>query len=114
MSYVFEIIDKNKKRIHLTRERLKHIQKHPHMYDPLENIKDILKNPLTIRYEDDSSVFYFYKEYKQMPPSEKYLMVSVKYLNGEGFIITSFFTNKITGEKWVAKWAYIMMRKEIY
>ena len=35
-----------------------------------------------------------------MDPSERYLLVSVKYLNGEGFVITSFFTNKITGAKW--------------
>ena len=42
---------------------------------------------------------YLYKEFKDMPPEEKYLFISVKYLNGEGFIITSFFTNKITGLK---------------
>ena len=103
INYIFEIIDKNKRKIHLTKERLKHIQKHPHMQDSIENIKDVLKNPLTIRYEDDKSVLYFYKEFKQMPKLEKYLMVSVNYLNGNGFIITAFFTNKITGEKWMAK-----------
>lgn len=103
MNYVFEIFDKNKRKVHLAKERLRHIQKHPHMQDPTENIKDTLNNPLTIRFEDEKDVLYFYKEFKQMPQSEKYLIVSVKYLNGEGFVITSFFTNRITGEKWTAK-----------
>ena len=103
MTYIFEITDKNKKKIHLTTERLKHIQRHPRMHDPIENIKDALKNPLTIRIEDDESVLYFYKEFKQMPQSERYLLVSVKYLKEEGFVITSFFTNKITGKIWKAK-----------
>ena len=103
MAYIFKIINKNNKRVHLTTERLKHIQKHSHMHDQTENIKDALKNPLTIRIEDDESVLYFYKEFKQMPQSERYLLVSVKYLKEEGFVITSFFTNKITGKIWKAK-----------
>lgn len=95
---IFSIIDKNRKNVYLTLERLKHIQKHPHMHDPIENIKSTLENSTTIRYENN--ITYFYKEFKHMDPSERYLMVSVKYLNGEGFVITSFFTNKLTGEKW--------------
>ena len=87
MDYIFEIIDKNKRRIYLTKERLKHIQKHPHMNDPIENIKDLLKNPLTVNCNDDKGVLYFYNEFKHMPSSERYLMASVKYLNGNGFII---------------------------
>ena len=95
---ILNIIDKNGKEIYLTLERLKHIQKHPHMHDPIENIKETLKNPTTIRYENN--INYFYKEFKHLDPSERYLMISVKYLNDNGFIITSFFTNKLTGEKW--------------
>ena len=37
------------------------------MHDPIENIKEALKNPLTIRIEDDESVLYFYKEQKELP-----------------------------------------------
>ncbi len=103
MNYIFEITDKNGKKIHLTKERLKHIQKHPHMQEPVENIKDVLKNPAAIRHEDDENILYFYKEFKQMSKQERYLLVSVKYLNGTGFVITSFFTNRMTGEKWTAK-----------
>lgn len=101
---VFETIDKSGRKIHLSKERLKHIQKHPHMPDPLIGIELTLKNPITIRYfEDDETVRYFYREFKNMLPIERYLLVSVKYLNGTGFVITSFFTNKIIGLKWQTK-----------
>jgi len=101
MSYVLEVIDKSGKKVHLSKERWKHILKHPHMHDQIEAIQDTLKSPITIRYfEGDENVRYFYKEFKDKDISERYLLVSVKYLNREGFIITSFFTNKITGLKW--------------
>ena|SRR3989344_8517632 len=104
MSYVFEITDKTGRKIHLTRERQKHILKHPYMENSIENIKQTLQNPTTIRFnEDDEKVCYFYKEFKNNSSSEKYLLVSVKYLNNHGFIITAFFTNKITGLKWETK-----------
>ena len=104
MEIIFEIIDRNKKKVHLSKERYKHILKHPNMHSQLENIKTALQNPTAIRYnEEDESVAYFYKEFKDSDVSEKYLLVSVKYLNGEGFVITSFLTNKITGLKWKAE-----------
>ena len=73
------------------------------MQEPIENIKNALISPLVMQYEDDKSILYFYKEFKQMLKLERYLLVSVKYLNGKGFVITAFFTNKITGEKWTEK-----------
>ena len=105
MVFVFEIKDKTDRIIHLSKERLKHILRHPHMDEnQLEIIKDTIINPMTIRYfEEDEYVRYFYKHFKNNPSEERYLLVSVKYLNGEGFIITSFFTDKITGIKWQMK-----------
>ncbi len=105
MDFIFTIRDKSRKEIHLSEERWKHIKKHPHMDEHMsEDIKVTIKNPMTIRYnEEDDKVRYFYREYKNMPLFERYLLVSVKYLNGKGFVITSFFTNKITGSKWETK-----------
>lgn len=95
------MIDKTGRKIRLTKKQLKHILKHPHIHESLERIKYTIKNPTTIRYDEfKENVNYFYREYKDMDPSERYLFVSVRYLNGEGFIITSFYTNKITGSKW--------------
>lgn len=101
MKTIFEVTDKTGRKIHLSEERWKHILKHPQMHNQIENIKETLKEPVTIRYfEQDKDVRHFYKEFKHRDSSERYLLVSVKYLNGKGFIITSFFTNKITGLKW--------------
>jgi hypothetical protein len=101
MDFVFEIVDKSGKSVHLSKERYKHIQRHPLMEDSQEIIKSAIENPVTIRFnESDESIKYFYKEFKERDPLERYLLVSVKYLNGNGFIITSFYTNKITGLKW--------------
>lgn len=101
MEICFEVIDKTGRKIHLSKERYKHIQKHPYMHDSLEVIKIAIQNPTTIRYnEEDETVLFFYKEFKQKDNLERYLFVSVKYLNSDGFIITSFYTNKITGLKW--------------
>lgn len=100
MNPVFTITDKTGRTIHLSKERHKHILKHPSMHNQIENIQNALKNSTTIRHsEEDEKVKYFYKDFKNKDPRERYLFVLVKYLNGKGFIITSFFTNKITGLK---------------
>jgi len=101
MDYIFEIIDKSGRKIRLTKKQWSHIQKHPHMHDSLERIKETIKNPAMIRYDNfKESINYFYREYKDMESLERYLFISVNYLNGNGFVITSFYTNKITGTKW--------------
>lgn len=101
MGIIFEIADKYGKRLRLTEKQYKHIRRHFHMGDSAENIRLTIEKPTAIRCnEDDESVVYFYREFKEMNKFERYLLVSVKYLNGDGFVITSFYTNKITGLKW--------------
>jgi|SRR3989338_9283084 len=101
MPNIFEIIDKTGRKIRLTQKQWKHIQKHPHMHNSLERIKETIKNYTSIKYDEfNEKVNYFYKEYKDISPRERYLFVSVIYLNENGFIITSFYTNKMTGSKW--------------
>ncbi len=102
--FIFEIIDKNGRKIHLSRERWKHIQAHPYMHEHLESIESTLKNSLTIRlFPFQKNVFHYYKEFKQYGLERRYLLVAVKYLNGDGFVVTSFFTNKIEGIEWKTK-----------
>ena len=101
MKIIFEIKDRTVRVIHLSEERWKHILKHSKMNEnQLDNIKNTIRSPMAVRYyRQDKWVRYF----KQNPPEERYLIVSVKYLNGRGFVITSFFTNRITGTKWQTK-----------
>mgnify|MGYP001613027425 FL=1 len=94
MAWIFEVEDKSGRKIHLSNERWKHIAaEHPKLSDKIENIKDTLLYPLTIKNSKyDERVRFYYKFYKKL---SKYLLVSVKYLNGEGFVITAFYTNKL-------------------
>lgn len=94
MAYIFEIKDKSGRRIRLTRERLKHINKeHPLVKE--EEIKQTLKNPLKIIEKSGKKPFYYqYFKYKNLP--YRYLRVIVRYLNGDGFIVTAYFVKGIS------------------
>tara|TARA_B100000315_G_scaffold214529_1_gene213162 strand:+ start:1380 stop:1706 length:327 start_codon:yes stop_codon:yes gene_type:complete len=96
--YVFEILDKTKRKIHLSKERWKHItlpsSLHSYMTNYLEEIKQTLIKPDKIiqSINNDSKVNY-YKYYKER---KQYLKTIVKYLNGNGFVITSYFIKNIS------------------
>jgi hypothetical protein len=98
---ILEVIDKTRRLIYLTKERWEHIiYYHPGLSDQIEEIKKILKFPLVItESDDDPNVRYYYRYYKNLKSAPKYILVAVKYLNGNGFIITSYYTNKIKGQK---------------
>ncbi|MEK6926014.1 MAG: PBECR2 nuclease fold domain-containing protein [Nanoarchaeota archaeon] len=94
MNFVFEVLDKTSRRIHLSKERWKHIvSKHPYMSSILNDIKNTLTNPdLIINHKFDDSMRNYYAYYKR---KDRYLLVSVKYLNGRGYVATSFIARKI-------------------
>ena len=72
------------------------------------------EKPLLItKDKEEQDIRYYYKYFKTILSEEKYLMVVVKYLNGKGFIITSFYTDKIEGIKWKKKYIFIMTKKEM-
>jgi hypothetical protein len=89
----FDVKDKTGRTIHITKEQWSHIQKHPEMSNSVEQIKETLMHPITITsFEYDSQVGFYYRFYKER---KDYLLVLVKYLNGNGFVITAFYTDKI-------------------
>ena len=95
--YVFEIIDKTGRKIRLTKRQWRETTlKHPSMAVYLEEIKEALIRPDTITdYSLDEYVRYYYKYFKLIKSKNKYILVIVKYLNGNGFVIKSYFENKI-------------------
>ena len=95
MVKVFEIKDKSGRIIYLSHEQWLHIHKHPEMPSQLEKIKDTLEKPLKI-IDVDNLVKYYYRYYKEVKSKAKYLRVIVKYLNGEGYIISAYFVEMIT------------------
>ena len=94
MEVIFEVIDKTGRKIHLSKERWSHITiKHTNMSDKLRDLKKALANPtLIVPHKFDNTMRNYYLYYKL---EKDYLLVSVKYLNGEGYVATSFITKKI-------------------
>ncbi|MBI2449595.1 hypothetical protein HYV49_04840 [Candidatus Pacearchaeota archaeon] len=94
MDVIFEVTDKTGRKIRLTKERWAHILKyHPYLSNSLEEIKEALIKPLIIvPSKDDENKYHYYRPLKDI---SGYLLVSVKYLNNEGFIPTAFWTSKI-------------------
>jgi hypothetical protein len=65
--------------------------KHPIMAGKDELVKQTLRQPLEIRRSrSDSGVYLHYKS-----ESPYFICVVVRHLNGEGFIITTYRTDKI-------------------
>ena len=98
MDYIFEIIDKTGRKIHLSKERWSHITSpispHAYMTSFLEEMKQTLKYPdkiLSSIFDEDKVNYYKYQK-----KEKKFLKVIVKYLNGAGFIISSYITKNTT------------------
>ena len=94
MNNIFEIIDKTGRKIHLSKERWgEHIKlEHPEVRE-YEEIEKVLKNPgaMISSDRDDNVMWYFiYNKIRK-----RYLKVSVKYLNGTGYVITAHYTRKL-------------------
>ncbi|MBI2044932.1 DUF4258 domain-containing protein [Candidatus Pacearchaeota archaeon] len=95
MSYIFEISDKTERKIRLTKKQWKHITKrHPYLEKYLEEIKQTLQIPSKI-INQDFEKGYYYKNYKYLKYPNRFVLVVVKYLNGEGFIITAYLSKDI-------------------
>lgn len=96
MATLFEAQDASGRTIRLSRERWSHILRNSDMTNQEEALKETLASPLKVTtYSIDGDVRYYYRYYKERPSRAKYLRVVVKYLNGDGFIITAHFVERI-------------------
>ena len=97
MNIIFEVIDKNEKLIRLTNKQHSHIMdEHPYMHKYIEEIKETLQKPDKITsFSLNPDVHYFYKGYKHLEKSNKFVLVIAKYLNGEGYIISTYLEKNI-------------------
>jgi len=95
MHWIFEVVDRNKRKIHLSNERWnEHIKlEHPDIIDQLE-IEQTILHPDKI-VEQKESIYNYYKFFKHKKSKLKYLKVIVRYLNGAGFVITAHFVSHI-------------------
>ena len=91
---IFEVKDKTGRIIYLTKERWSHINiEHPELSQYIFKLEEVLQKPLKIMdHEEDEKVKYYYQFIKE---KAKFILLVVKYLNGEGYIITSYLIDKI-------------------
>jgi len=93
MDVIFEVNDKTGRKIHLSKERWKHIIQHKGIEQYLEEIKyTLIKPDFIVPHMYDNTKRNYYRYYKD---KKKYLLVSVKYLNGKGEVKTAFIARKI-------------------
>ena len=96
---IFEINSKLEKKIRLTEVQWAHIRiKHSELDNQLSKMIETLKEPDLVCYSSDEENYQYYKYFAKTPVNEKYLLVIVKHLNKEGFVITAFFVGKIKKE----------------
>jgi len=96
MSVLFEVKSYDGRRIRLTEVQWLHIVFfHPEVEGEQNRIKSVLKKPEVVVEGVTSDTKVCYRMFKATPVSRKYLAVVVKELDGEGFIMTSYFTERI-------------------
>jgi hypothetical protein len=96
MDRLFEVIDKSRRKIRLTKKQWSHIIGiHPELSNYFEELQKTLEKPIKIVSREKGNLNEYYSYQKNRKYSEKYLRLIVKYLNGDGFIITAHFTRTI-------------------
>ncbi len=65
------------------------------MVNYLEEIKMTIENPLKITHHEIINLMKYHNYLKHRNHPDKYLRVIVKYLNGEGYVITAHFMRNI-------------------
>ncbi len=95
MERIFEIKDKIGRKICLTKRQWNHIRQHHAEVENPEEIIQTLEKPDKIILEEREGVEVFYKFFKHKKQKSKFLKTIVKFLNNEGFIITSHYTRTI-------------------
>jgi hypothetical protein len=65
--------------------------KHPEIEGKEAEVKECLSNPVEIRKSSEAPYVYLYYS----PYMTYYICVVTRHLNGEGFIITAYITDKV-------------------
>ena len=95
MKSVFEVIDKTGRKIRLTKNIWSKIRKKHYEIENEELIIEAVSNPDKIENYDES-IAYYYKYYNNKPLPKRFLLVVVKYLNRDGFVMSAYFVDKIS------------------
>ena len=89
------LTDHEGRHIRLTHERREHILDHPEMAEQFERIFETIKTPETIiATTADETVHVYHRYYETTPVTSKFLLVVVKLLADDAFILTAFFSRQ--------------------
>ena len=92
MSVYIEALFKLGKHVRVTRRHWDYIvNKHESIIGLEEQVKETLMNPIYIRLSKEDKEAYLY----YAPYGRYYLCVVCRHLNGDGFIVTAYLTDKI-------------------
>ena len=93
----YEILtDHQGRAIRLTSERWSHILDHPEMIGQHERLIDTIANPeIVIATIKDETIHTYHRLYGQTPVTRKHLVVAVKILGDDAFVVTAFFSNRV-------------------
>jgi hypothetical protein len=95
MSSLKTFTDCRNRRIRLTSERWAHILKHPEMRGQQARLAETLAAPsVIIATVKDEAVHAYHRWYDRTPVTSKYLVVVVKMLPEDAFILTAYFTTR--------------------
>jgi len=93
---VLKVLSRLGKILRLDEDKWNHVLEHPEMENQIDRLRETVVDPDEVRKSVyDPSVWLFYRFYADTPVTEKYLLVIAKISNKEGFIVTSFFTNRV-------------------
>jgi len=96
MPFVFEIVAYDGKIIRLTEVQWLHVVFfHPEVEGEQKKLREVLENPEVVVRGATEDTKIYYKFYPSTPVASKYLAVVVKVLDREGFIVTSYFTERV-------------------
>ena len=101
---VWEETTYDSKRIRLTQVQKRHISFfHPEVLVNERMLMETLAMPDLVTTGGQPTIHVLYRYYENTPVTSKYLAVVIKVLNREGFIVTSYFTDKIRRTKVIWK-----------
>ncbi len=81
--------------VRLTPERRAHVLEHPEMVDQLDRIRETLAEPeIVVATHADETVCVYHRHYEETPVTDKVLLVAVKLLEEDAFVLTAFFSSR--------------------
>lgn len=93
---IFVVSDLFGRDIRLSEERVIHILQRSELEGQLGKIEQTLMDPDVVkRSNHDPEIFLYYRWYGRTPVGSKYLVCIAKLENHHGFVLTSFFTDKV-------------------